>query len=438
MLSPRSKRVRALRTRAALGRARLAALLRRARLMFLADPGPAVEQEVAVTGAQVLLEAASSLRGGAAKVAQLMAYLQDPEREPQQAAQALLGTLFDRLPGSDPAGIRRVVQEDLGRPPEQIFAVWEEAPMAAASLGQVHGARGLGGEDLAVKVQYPQVAEALLAELDNQAILRELSGAALGGGLPQAALSALRDAILRECDYREEARFQERFRRLYRPDPQVVIPRIFADFSSRRVLTAERLRGQCLLDFARSAREQARQVAALCIFRVAFGAPLVHGLLNADPNPGNFLVLGDGRVGFVDFGCCIELDERVVRCEQVLWQALLAGDAEALRYTFCHEGLVREPIELDSDRYRAWERCLHLPFATPRFRTDPGYARELALHTSALVRGGRFTLPRELVLLWRQRLGLWAVLGQLRAEGNFRGALLDLLREVDMAPAGVT
>lgn len=428
---------RALQTLSALSGARLRGLLRRARLLFTADPGQAVERDAALTGARSLLQTAGALKGGAAKVAQLMAYLEDPEAEPQAEVRAVLSQLFDQVPGADPAGVRRVVEEDLGRPLGELFQSFEDQPMAAASLGEVHGAAGPGGEDLAVKVQYPGVAEALAADLGSEAVLRRLSGAAMGSALSPAVLETLRQAVLREADYRAELQALQRFRRAYRLDEDVVFPKPYPELSGARVLTAERLRGRPLLAFAQEADAAARSRATATIFRVAFGAPLVHGLLNADPNPGNFLLLPEGRVGFLDFGCCAEIDERVQTCERVLFQALLAEDGEALRYTLHREGLILEAIEFDSDRYRAFERTLRAPFASHRFQVTPEYARALALHTSALVRGRRFTLPEGAVLLWRQRLGLWAVLGQLRGEADLRQLLLELLRAVDMAPLGV-
>lgn len=437
---------RVLSTLGALGGAQARRVLSLFKQALTEDPGPAVTARADLVRAESLARSAGSLKGGAAKVAQLMAYLEDPETATPAQARAVLARLFDHVPGSDPAGIRQVLAADLGGPPEALFAAWEERPFAAASLGEVHGATGLAasgggaGADLAVKVQYPGVAEALRADLSSDAVLRRLCGAAMGADLPAEALSAIREAVLREVDYGAEAAALRRFRRHYAGDDLIVVPRVYEDRCSGRVLCLDRLRGEALLAFARGgAADAARARVGAAIFRFGFGAPLVHGVLNADPNPGNFIVLGGGeRVGVVDFGCCAELPEDFLTCERVMWQSLLAGDGESLRYSLYRAGVVREMIVLDSTRYRAWERCLALPFRSPRFAFTPAYAREFAAHTQALLgHGGAFTLPAAAVLLWRQRLGLWAVLATLRAEGDFRAALLGMLKAVDMAPAGV-
>lgn len=434
---PPSRR-RSLQTLWALSGARLRGAAEKARLIFTEDPGRGVQVKAEVAGARSLLRSAQELKGGAAKVAQLVAYLEGPEGLATGEARAVLQPLFDHVEGGDPAGIRRVVTEDLGAAPEEVFAAWDAAPFAAASLGEVHGARGRDGADLAVKVQYPGVAEALAADLQSGAVVQRLVGAAMGGAVPVASQEAIRAAVAAEVDYLAEAAHQDQFRLAFLPDAQVVVPRPRLELCKRRVLTADRLRGVSLLEFARTASVAARGAVAEVLFRFGFGGPICHGLLNADPNPGNYLILDQGqRVGFVDFGCCVELSEDLLTCERVMWQALLAQDGESLRYSLYRAGLVREMIELDSDRYRAWERCLAQPFVGRAFTWTPGYARELATHTSQLVRGGRFSLPPAAILLWRQRLGLLFVLGQLGGRGDFRAALLQLLRSVDMAPVGV-
>lgn len=431
---------RALQTLSALGSASLRRALERVRMVLSQDPGEEADRRTELRGAEALARAAGDLKGGLAKAAQLLGYLEGPAGLEHAPSRAALGGLFDRVPAGDPRAIRQVFVADLGQPPEALFASFEERPFAAASLGEVHGATGKDGRDYAVKVQYPGVAEALRSDLENEALLRRLFGAALGAGLSRAAAQALKVAILAEVDYRAEGESLARFRLApaLAHDARMAVPAWQPRLSSARILCAERLRGQALPEFARRAASEARAAAGMTIFRFGFIVPLQDGLLNADPNPGNFLILEEGeRVGFVDFGCCIELQPDLLQCQRVLFQSLLLGDGEMLRYALHREGLIREAVEFDSDRYRAWERCLALPLRGHDFRFTPEYARELARHTSALVRGRRFTLPPASLLLWRQRLGLTAVLGQLGARGDFRAQVLEMLRAVDLAPAGV-
>ncbi len=407
-------------------------MLARAKEMLLVDPdkrgaGDAAER----AGAEEMARSAAELKGGMAKVAQLMAYTEGPGAAVDAGARAALGALWDQAPGADPAAIRRVVAEDLGAPPEQKFAAWSEAPLAAASLGEVHAATGHDGAALAVKVQYPGVAEGLRSDLESRRVLERLAGAEVGRALAPEALAALRDAVLRELDYVAERQAMERFAQRFRGDAHIVVPRSYPELSGPRVMTAERLVGAPLLTFAAEAPEDARAAVALTIFRFAYAAPLVHKLLNADPNPGNYLVLDGaaGKVGFLDFGCSIELDPAIVASDRALWRALVTGEPDEFRAAMSREGLLGRARTLDSVTYREWERYLIAPFASERpFHWTIPYARDFAQLTSDLVRSGSFVLPPQAVLLWRQRLGIASVLGSIGATADYRSVLRDIVR----------
>jgi len=402
-----------------------------ARRLFTAEPdAEATAAEAEAAAAEELARTAKELRGGMAKMAQLMAYLRGPGAAGDDEARRALGVLWDRAPGVEPAAIRRVVDEDLGGPPETIFATWDDTPMAAASLGQVHAATSREGARLAVKVQYPGVAEGLRSDLESPRLLRALAGGEVGASLSPEAAARLRDAVLAELDYVAEGKWLERFRKAFLGTRDVVIPRLHPSLSSGRVLSADRVDGRSLLAFAAEAGtspgERAR--VALALFRFAWGGPLRHGLLNADPNPGNYLVLDDGRTAFLDFGCAIELDAETVEFDRKLWRAVLERDGESLRYAVHREGLLGRARTLDSSTFREWERYLAGPFLSQGpFHFTARYARRWAELHSQLVRAGGIVLPPQAILLWRQRLGVAAVIGELDATADFAGELATVL-----------
>jgi predicted unusual protein kinase regulating ubiquinone biosynthesis (AarF/ABC1/UbiB family) len=412
----------------------------RAKTVLTEEPGQQTRDEAEIAGAQEIARSAAQLKGGMAKVAQMMAYQMGPGAALDPEARQSLAFLWDRVPGADHEAIRRVIVEDLGAPPEELFATWDPTPIAAASLGQVHAATGKDGTRYAVKVQYPMVAEGLRSDLESRSVLQTLAGSEVGGNLSPESIEALRDAILGELDYKREAAMLERFARLYEGDPQIVLPRVSRELSSGRVLTATFLEGQSLPSFIASADDEARTRVALTIFRFGWGAPLQHRLLNADPNPGNYLVLdaAKGTVGFLDFGCSVELDEKVIDADRRLWKAMLARDGEKLRHAVYEQGLIGRMITLDSNTFREWERYLAGAFlstlhiftgATLRdFTWTPNYAQRLAELTSHLVQAGGMVLPPEALLLWRQRLGVAAVLGSLRPTADFHAALQAVVR----------
>lgn len=392
--------------------------------------------------AEELTRRAAGLRGGVAKIGQLRAYLQGSGSLGPEAQRAL-GRLFDHVPGDEPQAIRRVIAEDLGAPPEELFATWSEQPLAAASLGQVHAATARDGRALAVKIQYPGVAAALRDDLDSGGVLRALVGADLGDAVSDEAIAALRARLLGELDYVEEARSLRRFRAAFGGDPTIVIPAVDTELSRGRVLTMERLSGRSLPEVARTGSPEERAVVARTLFRFALAGPLKHGLINADPNPGNYLVLppldgaaGPGagpvpaaaRVGFVDFGCVAELPEELREADRDLWMAMIHRDGEALRHAAHRAGLIPAAKSFDAAVYRRWERQLSAPFLARDAQTlSPEHVAELSALTWQLAHTQILTLRPEALLLWRQRLGVLAVLSSLRPTLRFRQELADVL-----------
>jgi predicted unusual protein kinase regulating ubiquinone biosynthesis (AarF/ABC1/UbiB family) len=419
-----------------------ARLWARAKQIVTTDPTHSDEDDLVADeeAARVLAASAGRLKGGLAKVAQLAAY--DPGASlggrggATAAARAVLAGLWDQAPAVSGGAIARVVENDLGRPPQQLFAQWDPAPLAAASLGQVHAATLDDGTPVVVKVQYPGVAEAMRADLDDTAFLRKLAGSEIGRSLDDASLVALGAAVRGELDYRAEADALGRFAAAWAGHPVLRFPRVIADRSSPRVLTMTRAPGRTLVDAAASGSPELRRDAALAIFAFAWGSPLAHGLLNADPNPGNFLVepLGDGasHVWCLDFGCAFALPADVAAADREIWLALLADDsetaAERFRLGLSHAGLLRRADTLATTAHRDWERALAAPLISHGdFHWTARYAADLAEATGRALGAGGLTLPADVLLLWRQRLGAASVLGMLDARAPFRRILTELI-----------
>ena len=387
-----------------------------------------------ISEAEELARSAAGLRGGVAKIAQLRAYLQGAAALGPEAQQ-ILSRLWDHASGDEPQAIRQVLIEELGAPPEELFARFEPVPLAAASLGQVHAATGKDGRDLAVKVQYPGVAAALRDDLDARGVLRQLVGGDLGGAVPAESIAALRTHLLAEVDYHAEAANLGLFAAAYRDDDTIVIPQVVADRSTGRVLTMERLRGRSLPAVMRQGDLTARSAVARTIFRFAFSSPLLHGLINADPNPGNYLILdekpgprGEARVGFVDFGCTANLPEALRAADRDLWLAMIHRDGEALRFAAHRQGLIPSATSFNSSTYRTWEKLLGSPFLERgEVELTADFVKVLGETTWRLVHSGQLELPPAALLLWRQRLSVLAVLSSLRPRLDFRRALAHIL-----------
>lgn len=421
----------------------LARLWARAKQIVTTDPTGSDEDDQVVDeeAARVLAAQAGRLKGGLAKVAQLAAY--DPGASlggsgragATKAARAVLGGLWDHAPAVSAGAIAKVIEEDLGKAPHALFAAWDATPLASASLGQVHAAKLADGTDVVVKVQYPGVADALRADLDDQTFVRKLAGAEVGRSLDHEALAALGAAVRGELDYRAEADIQAAFATAWADHRVLRFPRVIHELSSARVLTMTRARGISVVEAA-SASVEVRRQAALAIYQVTWGSPLAHGLLNADPNPGNFLVdvQPDGGIHLwcLDFGCAFALPEAVRDADREIWWALLDDDlaaaAERFRMGLAKAGLLRRADLLASTAHRDWERALAAPITTHGdFHWGVEYARDLADATGRILALGGMALPAKLLLLWRQRLGAASVIGMLDAKAPFRRALHELI-----------
>jgi predicted unusual protein kinase regulating ubiquinone biosynthesis (AarF/ABC1/UbiB family) len=426
-------------------RVRWARLWARAKQIVTTDPTHSDEDDHVIDeeAARVLAANAGRLKGGLAKVAQLAAY--DPgatlggRAGATGRARAVLADLWDQAPAVSGDAIARVIEADLGRSPQSLFASWDPVPVAAASLGQVHAATLDDGTAVVVKVQYPGVAEALHADLDDTVFLRKLAGAELGRSIDGAALVSLADAVRGELDYHAEARALERFAAAWADTAAAAalrFPRVIGALSSGRVLTMTRARGKTVVETAASASPELRRHAALAIFAFAWGSPLAHGLVNADPNPGNFLIDeqpdGSCAVWCLDFGCAFALPTSVRDADREIWWALVDGDsasaAERFRLGLSRAGLLRRADTLASTAHRDWERALAAPMLTHgEFHWSARYASDLAEATGRALGAGGLALPADVLLLWRQRLGAAQVIAMLDARAPFRRVLVELI-----------
>jgi predicted unusual protein kinase regulating ubiquinone biosynthesis (AarF/ABC1/UbiB family) len=420
----------------------LARLWARTKQVLTTDPTSSDDDDRVVDeeAARMLAAQAGKLKGGLAKVAQLAAY--DPgatlgkSRGATAGARAVLGGLWDRAPAISSAAIAAVIEADLGRSPQTVFARWDPAPLAAASLGQVHAAQLHDGTDVVVKVQYPGIADALRADLDDDDFVRKLAGSEIGRSLAADAIAVLAAAVRGELDYCAEAAAQTRFAAAWAGDPVLRVPRVIDELSTARVLVMTRAAGKPVVDVAAGGSADIRRAAALGIYKAAWGSPLVHGLFNADPNPGNFLIeiLPDDHVHVwcLDFGCALELADAARDADRALWQALLDDDgehaAERFRMALAHSGLLVRTDTMATVAHRDWERALQAPLATHgEFHWNASYATSLAETTGRVLAAGGVALPASVLLLWRQRLGAAAVIAMLDAKAPFRRLLLDLI-----------
>ena len=305
----------------------------------------AITRRTQVAVARNVVEALGALKGVAMKVGQTFATW---DFAIPDASQAELRTLLTSSRPMSPAAIAQVVLEELGAPPRQIFAEWSLTPFAAASIGQVHRARLPSGEEVAVKVQYPAIVDAVTANLQSAVLVDRLAGLLFRGQEPGVFVDELRERFLEECDYRLEAEHQESFRKTWLARPGVRIPRVYTELSTRRVLVTELCQAEGFESFVAGASRAAKNRAALTIGRFALESMFRHGRFNADQHPGNFLFEG-GDVVFLDFGCVKRPAPAFAAAWRRFTRAALERDRQQARAAFIDMRMLLDPERYDYD-----------------------------------------------------------------------------------------
>lgn len=293
------------------------------RALAAKDEKERLRHEAHLRAAVQCLGTMTHLRGAVMKAGQLLASW--PTLAPKEFAETL-ATLHFEAPPMHASLIEEVLRAELGAPPETVFAEFDPRPFAAASLGQVHRARLRSGEAVAVKVQYPGIARAIRSDLANLELLLLPMRFTKDWAILREQLDDVAATLARETDYEEEATFQERAREALAGLPNVVVPRVHRELSTDRVLTSDLLRGKHLdayLETKPSAED--RSLRGHQVMEAAFRLYYAR-FCYADPSPGNFLFLDDGRLGLLDFGCCRVLDDDDWKVLWLMEEAFRGGD----------------------------------------------------------------------------------------------------------------
>ena len=288
-----------------------------------------------------LVDQLSKMRGAAMKVGQLLSMIElDGLPEEQRAElESRLATLRDDVPPVPFAELEKLMRKELGAPLGSVFSSFDERAFAAASIGQVHRATTLDGDEVVVKVQYPGVAEAVDSDLRSATLLLPLIKRLAPGLDAKALFAELRERIGEELDYELEAQNQRRVERLFRGHPFIRVPRVRTDLSTRRVLVSEYVEGE-RFEAVRALDQAQRDRYGEIVFRFFFGLLYRHRLALGDPHPGNYLLCPDGRVAFVDYGLMRDLGAARIDAERAIALAVRDEDPAALEAALVAGGYV--------------------------------------------------------------------------------------------------
>jgi predicted unusual protein kinase regulating ubiquinone biosynthesis (AarF/ABC1/UbiB family) len=326
--------------------------------------------------------------------------------------------------------VHAVLSQQLGGKWRERFKDFDDAPAAAASIGQVHRATWRDGRDVAVKIQYPGAATALMADLNQLARFARVFAALFPGMDVKPLIAELKARVVEELDYGLEADAQRQFAAAYVGDEQIVVPRVVA--SAPKVIVSEWLEGTPLSRIISSGTREERDRAGYLLAVLHFSGPERAGLLHADPHPGNFRLLADGRLGVIDFGATARLPDGHPEPIGRMLRWALAGRADEVLADLRVEGFVRAGVEVDAEAVLNYLRPLLAPIETDCFHFTRAWMQEQAARIAdprneASRLGRQLNLPPAYLLIHRVTIGSMGVLCQLDAAGDFRSVLEEWL-----------
>ncbi len=393
-----------------------------------------LRQEAVVRTAKDALEVVGNMKGVMMKFAQFASFQpQVPEsaREHLKQLQAAAPPMTSELAGE-------CVERELGDAPSVVFASWDADPVASASIGQVHRATTRDGREVAVKVQYPGVDEAIRSDLSNAEGFIKTFGTALGeDGDLTPHLREVAARVGEELDYITEATNQRFFAERYRGHPFVVVPDVVGEHTTPRVLTSEFVHGRGFYDILDGPQELRDRYGEI-IFRFAFTSVFVDGVFSGDPHPGNYLFLDDGRVCFLDFGLVKRTTPEEFEMLRAPMAALVSGDRNELRSSLTRLGALKPDADVDDELlWKVFVRILGpVDVDEPRKCTmerpgepDPDNIDELSDLSREQRRevGRQLDMPPAALFFMRYRRGMWSVLAHLGAEANWHRITREIL-----------
>jgi predicted unusual protein kinase regulating ubiquinone biosynthesis (AarF/ABC1/UbiB family) len=383
-----------------------------------------VTAELQTRTAEQLFAVLGELKGGAMKLGQALSVFEAalPEETAAPYRDALT-RLQEAAPPMATATVHKVLDEQFGRTWRERFASFDETPAAAASIGQVHHAVWADGREVAVKLQYPGAGPALMSDFTQLSRMARLFSRISPGLEVKPLLAELKDRVLEELDYTLEADAQRAFATAYNGDSDIAVPRVVA--SAPKAMVTEWMDGTPLSKIIATGTTDERDRAGTLLALLHYSAPSRAGLLHADPHPGNFRILPDGRLGVVDFGAVARLPGGYPEPLGRLTRHAVDEDGPAVLALLRAEGFLRASVDVDARQVMDYLGPIVEPLRTPTFTFSREWLRSEAARIGDPRReearvGRLFNLPPSYALIHRVTLGSIGVLSQLGATAPFR------------------
>ncbi|TMK38897.1 MAG: AarF/ABC1/UbiB kinase family protein [Actinobacteria bacterium] len=379
-----------------------------------------------VEAAEQIVEALGTMKGAAMKLGQVMSFLDVGLVPPEyrEEFQRKLGRLRDAAPKVSFKDMRKVIESDLEEPLSESFADFEEEPIAAASIGQVYRATLPDGRDVAVKVQYPGVASAVRADMQNLGMILRLLKRLAPGIDAKAIADEVRKRIYEELDYELEAGNQRALVRIFREHPFIYIPDVVTRLSREHVMVSEFVEGSGFEEHKLLGGQERNRIGEI-FFRFYMECLYRHRQFSGDPHPGNYMLMEDGRIAFLDFGLFKRMDAEAVDLELACQRAVVEDDREQLHRLLGEAGFLPRPERVDPEPLMEYVRDAIWWYTTDEeIELTPEVATRVMIESSD-PRSSHFRKMRhqdmrpEHLFGRRMELLTLAVLGQLHASHNW-------------------
>lgn len=395
-------------------------------------PANLVLDEVQRRTADQIFSVLGQLKGGAMKFGQAMSIFEAalPEEFIGPYRETLV-KLQDSAPPMPPATVHRVMAQEFGDNWRAQFTSFEDKPAASASIGQVHRAVWSDGQQVAVKLQYPGAAKALISDLRQISRLARLFGVVAPGLDVKPLVKELQDRVAEELDYSLEAGAQSVFAEAFADDPEITVPIPLAH-TERALVSTWLDADSSLAHIITSGTQAERDRYGEAYVRFLFAGPSRAGMLHADPHPGNFRIMPDGRLGVVDFGAVARLPEGLPSSMGRLLRHAVDGDYDGVLDGLRDEGFLKSRTDLDADTIARYIGPFIEPARVERFTFSREWMRAQTLRVSAPTAEGmgtamKINLPPQYLLIHRVWVGGIGVLSQLGATAPFRAILEESL-----------
>jgi predicted unusual protein kinase regulating ubiquinone biosynthesis (AarF/ABC1/UbiB family) len=377
--------------------------------------------------AEQIFEVLGQMKGAAMKVGQVASFMDTGAFPPefQERIQAKLAELRDAAPRVPFKRMRKLIEDGLGEPLDEVFAEFDDQAVAAASIGQVYRGRLQDGREVAVKVQYPGVAQAVRADLQNLGLIMRVAKRMAPGMDAKAMTREIRERLTDELDYEHEAQQHRAFARSWRGHPFIYVPPVITERCSEHVLVSEWVEGTGFEEVKRADRATRDRFGEI-VFRFFFGSLYRNGHFSGDPHPGNYRLMADGRVAFIDFGMTKRVARPDLEAEIAAVRFGMDGDVEALHRQLGAMGFY-DPTD---EEVTAEAVAEHFRDVTRWYIDDREVSVDRALVAQVLIDFGdprsrhwqlmrRETMPPQAMLARRMEALTLGVLGQLEATANW-------------------